>query len=151
MNIINTDEINNENIPDGKVYHIHAIWIGALIGGPLVAGYFLAKNFNTFNEISAANASKMLSLIFTLIILTLIYLLNDYINIPRSLWSILYSAIAIMIFKYYQEKKVNEHLQNGGFTYDWVNVVVYTLIGFVFTLFLTGYLFFWGIIANAFK
>jgi hypothetical protein len=44
------EEILDAEKPMQKIYNTKAIIIGTFLGGPLVAGYFIAENFKAFNE-----------------------------------------------------------------------------------------------------
>ena len=58
--------ILNNQIPTEKIYKDKEVWVGTFLGGPLVAGYFIAKNFKVFGEADKARKTWVIAIIATM-------------------------------------------------------------------------------------
>src|SRR6218665_3420488 len=115
-----------EEIPTEKIYSEKAIRIATFFAGPLVAGYCIAENFKVFNDKEKAQKTWIITAIISFFIVCLVFLLHE--NFPSIIFPIIYSFIASYFLKTYQEKNIQNHLTNGGETYNGWRV---TLIGLV--------------------
>lgn len=116
-------------IPTYKIYKERAIWVGTFLGGPLVAGYLIAENFKAFNEIEKAKKTWLFAIISTILIFGGIFLIPETIKIPNQIIPIIYTAIAYYLAKHFQEKKMIEHIENGGEYYSWWRIIAIGVIG----------------------
>lgn len=116
-------------IPTHKIYKERAIWVGAFLGGPLVAGYLIAENFKVFNEPEKAKKTWFFTIISTILIFGGIFLLPETIKIPNQIIPITYTVIAYYLAKHFQEKKMMEHIKNGGEYYSWWRIIAIGVIG----------------------
>ena len=129
-----TDNIEKNIIPDYKIYKDKAIITGTYLGGPLVAGYFLAKNFKAFNEPDKAKKAWIYSIIFTIILFSSLFLIPDVEKVPRYLIPLTYTGIVYLLINRYQIDKINSHITIGGQFYSWWRTIAISLIGTVITI-----------------
>jgi L-lactate permease len=118
-----------EEIPTEKIYTEKAITVGTFLGGPLVAGYFMAENFKVFGDFDKARKTWIITILATLFIFGLIFLIPENINIPNMIFPIIYMGIAAYFTKKYQEKQINTHIENGGEHYNWWRTLLISIIG----------------------
>ncbi|WP_428228515.1 hypothetical protein [Flavobacterium sp.] len=134
MEEIVSDKSVFEEIPTEKIYTEKAIRIGTFLGGPLVAGYFMAENFKVFNDDEKVKKTWIITILFTLLVFGLIFLIPENINIPNIIFPIIYMGIAGYFTKKYQEKNINEHTQNGGEHYNGWRIAGISFIGCMVTV-----------------
>jgi hypothetical protein len=53
-----------EEVPTEKIYSEKAIRVGTFLGGPIVAGYFIAENFKVFGDFDKVKSILIFGLIF---------------------------------------------------------------------------------------
>jgi len=123
----------NEQI-DAKIYKENAIVIGTFLGGPLVAGYFFAENFKTFNEPEKVRPTWIISLTTLLCIILIAILIPEDLNIPNQIIPITYTAIAYGLYKSHQEEKAKQLFENGSPVYSWWKVLGISIIGLFITI-----------------
>ena len=128
------NETIDSEIPKGKIFKDKAFWVATFLGGPLVAGYLFAKNFKTLGQPEKVKPTWIIAIITTIVIFGGVFLIYENINIPNQIIPIAYSAIAIGLFKKYQEEKANEHIKFGGLIYGWWKVIGVSIIGGVITI-----------------
>lgn len=126
----NQDQANKT----GKVYKKYAIILGSLLGGPIVAGYFFANNFNLLGEKEKANKAWIISILTTIVIILIAFLIPENSKIPNQIIPIAYTAAASYLFKTHLEIKTLKFIELGGKVYHWIRVVGIALIGLFFTL-----------------
>ncbi len=102
-------DLLTEQIQKNKIYKDKAIWVGTFLGGPLVAGYYIAENFKAFNDSKKA------------------------IKIPNATIPIIYTVIAYSLTQHFQGKKITTHLDLGGEFFGWWRTIAVALIGAVIT------------------
>lgn len=122
-----------KEIPQQKIYSEKAIRAGTFLGGPLVAGYFLSENFKAFNDFEKVKTTWIITLISTVIIFALIFIIPENINIPNIVFPLIYTGIAAYFIKQYQEKNINEHLKNGGEEFGWGRTIGVSIAGCILT------------------
>lgn len=120
-----------QEIPTEKIYTDKAIRVGTFLGGPLVAGYFMAENFKVFGDSDKVKKTWTITILVTILIFGLIFLVPEQINakIPNIVFPLLYMAIAAYFTKQYQETQINKHLENGGEQYGWWRTIGISIIG----------------------
>lgn len=121
-------------VPTEKIYTEKAIWLGAFLGGPLVAGYFIAENFKVFNDDEKAKKTWMITIAATVVIFSILFLIPEDTKIPTQLFPLVYIVIASYLTKYFQEQKMNEHIKNGGKKFNWWRTIAVGLIGSAVTI-----------------
>lgn len=128
------NEILDAKIPEEKIYKSQAIWVGTFLGGPLVAGYLFAENFKSLDQPEKVKPTWIIAIISTVIIFGGVFLIPENINFPNQLIPLLYSLIAMGLFKKFQEKNATEHINSGGSIYSWWRVVGISIIGVLITM-----------------
>jgi hypothetical protein len=128
------EQTENIQTPTRKIYKDRAIWAGTFLGGPLVAGYLIAVNFNVFNDPAKAKKTWIYSIIATCVIFGGLYLIPNPEKIPKQIIPLIYTAIAYYIVQHYQGTKINSHINSGGQTYNWWRAFGIGLIGTVITV-----------------
>lgn len=89
------DQTINIQKPTKKIYKDRAISVGTFLGGPLVAGYFIAENFKVFGEYEKAKKTWIYTIIATVIIFGGIFLIPDDVKVPNQIIPLVYTGIAI--------------------------------------------------------
>jgi hypothetical protein len=117
-----------------KIYKESAVWVGTMLGGPLVAGYLMAKNFKAFNEISKAKKTWIYSIIGTILIFGGAFLIPDDVKMPKQIIPLLYTMIAYLFAKHFQSKNISAYIALGGKPFGWRRTIVVSLIGLGITL-----------------
>ena len=99
-----------------EVYTNKAIGIATYLGGPLVGGLFLYKNFKLFDEDDGARNVLIFSFILFFAFFELVLLIPDAVfdKIPRFVIPSIYTGILYYIFKKFQDEKVSNFLASGG-------------------------------------
>lgn len=120
---------NFVEIPTKKIYRDRAIWVGSFLGGPVVAGYFIAENFKVFKDYKKAKTTWIITIISTIIIFGGIFLIPENIKIPNQIIPIIYTSIAYYLAKHYQEQNIREHIKNGGEFFNWWRTIGIAIIG----------------------
>jgi hypothetical protein len=118
-----------------RIYKENAIWVGAYIGCPLVAGYFIAENFKSFNEINNAKKTWLVTIIGTIMIFCGISLIPDNVfdKIPNFIIPLFYAAIAYGVVKQCQSKNLSAFIAIEGRPFGWWRIIIISLIGLAIT------------------
>ena len=125
---------DNQITPKGKVYKDRMLWIGTFLGGPLVAGYIIAENFKAFGRPDSANKTWLFTILATIIIFAGVFSIPEDSKIPDQLIPLIYIGIAALIFRYYQGKQIQSHIESGGQVYQWGRGIIIGIIGLAVTL-----------------
>lgn len=128
-----------------RFYTSFLVLLGTFIGGPIVAGVLLAKNFKLLNKKNAAIISLIIGAIITILIAFLLNVVLDYKKLPSYLIPGLSLAIAALIFEFTQAKSIKELDKSIYKKASAWNSVLYGLGGML-VLFILIFLFhiFWG-------
>ena len=113
------EETINIQAPTEKIYKDKAIYIGTFIGGPLVAGYFIAENFKAFGEDNRAKKTWLYTIIATIVIFGGIFLIPDSSKIPNQIIPLIYTGIAYYLVKHFQGQNIEAHINSGGKLFSW--------------------------------
>ena len=134
--IIITEQAREAVALTKRIYKDRAIWVGAVFGGTLVAGYLIAENFKAFNEIDKARKTWIYSIIGTILICSGAILMPDDIHakIPNSIIPLLYGLIAALFVHYFQRRNISAYLALGGKPFGWGRIIIVSLIGVVINL-----------------
>lgn len=99
-----------------KIFTKKAILWGTFLGGPLVAGFLMHRNYKLFGEYYAAQRTLILSIFFTIVLFSILLLIPDYVfdKIPRVLIPIVYTGIIEIIVNKTQKRQIEEYVKNGG-------------------------------------
>lgn len=131
-NVASDQDTNPVNpIPTETIYTQNSIWAGSLLGGPLVAGYIIARNFKAFNESNKAWVTWIITIGTTAVIFGVAFLLPDmtWRGIPVA-----YTAMAYALIRHYQGAKIDAHIKASGATHGYLNIIGVSIAGLIITL-----------------
>lgn len=123
-----------EAILTKQIYTPNHIRFGTFLGGPLVAGYYLAENYKVFGEPGKAKAAWIYAIAATVVIYGGIIALPQTVKIPGFVFPIAYGWVAFYLTEHFQGAQINAHGNNGEGFFGWGRVVVISLIGVAITL-----------------
>jgi hypothetical protein len=110
--------------PDFKLYNDRSIYIGTFLGGPLVAGYFLAENFKRLGQPALARKSWLIAIGATILILAAVVLIPGIGKVPPYIIPLAYTGLAMYFIKKSQGEAIKSHLARGGRLYSaWFGVL----------------------------
>ena len=115
--------------PSQKIYRDRAIWVGTFLGGPLIAGYLIAHNFEAFGESHKATKTWIYAVVATVIIFGTAFLIPETIKIPNQLIPLIYTGIAYYLVHHFQGKSITTHVDNGGQFYSWWRAIGVSMVG----------------------
>lgn len=130
----NEEIILEQQVPAGKVYGERAAWTGVFLGGPIVAGYFIAENYKLFEQPEKAKRTWIISTIATVIIFGALFFAPNAEKLPRYIVPIIFAGITYWIIQYYQGNDIKAHVQAGGGVYSRWRAALVGLIGAIVTL-----------------
>lgn len=119
-----------------KIFTKKSILFASFLGGPLVAGFLIYKNYRVFEKYETAQKSLIISIVCTIIIFSGIFLIPSNIidKFPNSLIPFIYTGIIALIINKYQDNLINDYLANGGLkASNWV-AAGYSLVGLIIIL-----------------
>jgi hypothetical protein len=123
------EEIIDLEAPLQKTYPEKAIWVGTILGGPLVAGYMIAENFKALNEPYKARQTWIITIIASVVIFGGLLLLPENSSFPNGIIPLIYGLIAVQLFKGYQGKNIQVHINSGGKYFNWGRSICVALLG----------------------
>jgi hypothetical protein len=123
----------NKSKPKNKVFKDKAIGTGAFIGGPLAAGYFLAENFKATNQPEKVKTTWIITILATIAIFSIAFMIPANSKFPNQIIPAIYTFIAYLLFKNYQEKQVLEKIESGGTYHSWWRVIGASVISLLIT------------------
>lgn len=129
--------------PQEKIFKDKAFWVGTFIGGPLVAGYFLAENFKVFKEFDKVKKSWVYAILTTIIVFIISFSIPENVKVPNQLIPLIYTGLAYFLVIHFQGDKIKEHLDSGGKPHSWWRIIGISFIGLIVTtLPIIGYVYF---------
>ena len=125
------------NINPNKVYKEGAIQIATFLGGPLVAGYFIATNFKQLGEEHKVKRTWLFTILGFIAYMVLAY------NVPDSVPGIVFTGISTLLTAFivqrYQSTQIKAHIEAGGTMYSTKRAVLIGLgVGIVFIALVVG-------------
>ena len=123
----------NQPIPPEKVYLEKQLWLGSYLGGPLVAGYLLARNFKAFGESGKARNVWIVTVAGTVLLFAALMFAPYVDRVPGFLFPLVYTAIASIYFQMTQGKQIAARVAAGAPVYGWGRVVGVAVIGLIVT------------------
>jgi len=127
------DYLPDTNTTTEKIYKDKAIWFGSFVGGPLVAGYFIAENFKVLNEPENAKATWNYTIPLTILIFSLALVIPQSSNFPSIVIPLAYTLFAYYFSKQHQGAGIEAHLEAGGEEFSWWRIIGISLLGLVLT------------------
>lgn len=119
-------------IPANAIYGIWAILLGAVFGGPLVAGYMLANNFKVFdgNDLRAKKAWRYAVFATIAVVLAALFFPLEIARwIPNLFFSIVLFGAAGIVVHRTQRRDIEAHVAAGKYKFSSGRIVVVCLIG----------------------
>jgi hypothetical protein len=119
-----------------KIFTNKAISVATFFGGPLAAGFLIAKNFKVFEKPDAARNSIFIGILSTILLFTGILLApEDIINkIPQPLIPAIYTLIIAGLVDWLQGAEIKKFLKsNGQKASNWI-AAGYGFVGLIITL-----------------
>lgn len=117
-----------------KIYRDRAIWVGTFLGGPLVAGYLIAENFNAFNDTGKAKKTWIFAIITTIVVFGGVFMIPENVKIPNQIIPLIYTAIAYYFVQHFQGKNIVSHISSGGQLFSWWRTIAVGIIGLAITI-----------------
>ena len=130
------DNLKETNATTEKIYKDRAIWFGSFVGGPLVAGYFIAENFKVLDEPENARSTWNYTIPLTILIFSLALVIPQSSNFPSIVIPLAYTLFAYYFSKQYQGAGIAAHLEAGGEEFSWWRIIGISLLGLVITFIL---------------
>ena len=127
-------------IPTYKLYKDKAIYLVTFIGGPLVAGYLIAENFKQLGQLGKVKTTWIISIVSTIVIFGGLFLIPNVEKVPNYIIPIIYTGIAQILVKKFQEDAIKAHIETGGQTFSnwraaWIGIVgLVILIAIIFII-----------------
>lgn len=129
---ITFDQPLDTDLKERKVYLLRAVWIGTLLGGPLVAGYMMAYNFKTLHQERKAIYTWIITSAITLILFFVITSLPESDTQRFRIVPFIDGGIAYLLVQLLQLKQLNEYIINGGKAFNvWTSVLAGIIIAVV--------------------
>lgn len=99
-----------------KVFTNQAISMATFIGGPLSAGFLMAKNFIAFGNRSAAQNTLIISFISSILLYALFFIIPQHSidAIPSTLLPVFYTTVVTVLVAKLQGSKIDEHISSKG-------------------------------------
>lgn len=116
------------------IYNATHVRLGTFIGGPLIAGYFMAENYKVFGEYGKAKAAWIYAIAAAIVIFGGVFLIPETVHVPNYIIPIAYCWIAFYLTQHFQGEQINAHIKTGEGLFGWGRVVLISLIGLVVTL-----------------
>ena len=124
----------NQMVTERKIYKGKALWVGALFGGTLAAGYIIAENFKAFNKPDKARKTWLFAVLATIVFIAGTFIIPEYVHkFPNIILPFIYTGIAALVLNRYQGELIRAHIKAGGQVYKWGRIVIIGLIGLVVT------------------
>jgi len=141
-----TDEQPIEStIYRSSIYNTKQIRLGTFLGGPLVAGYLIAANFNAFNEPGKARNTWIGSILFTILLFGILFITPTSGKLPQVVFPLIYSWAAYGLAQQFQGKNINAYINSGEAIFSWWRLVGVSLLGCAITVILLfGVIYFSG-------
>ena len=118
----------------GKIYKEIMIYVATFIGGPLAAGYLIAKNFQVFKDKEKVALTWSFTIITTILFFLKAYLSRDITNLLNQLIPIGYTIIiAFFLVHRFQGRDISEHIKQDRQIYGWGRAICVGLISLAIT------------------
>jgi hypothetical protein len=124
----------DNQIPVEKIYKDKEVWVGTFLGGPVVAGYMIARNFKALGENSKVLKTWAVTLVATVFIFGIAFFAPYAERVPNFLFTLVYTGIAFLLMQIYQGEKIKTFLRAGGRIHSWWKTLGVTFIGMIITI-----------------
>jgi hypothetical protein len=116
------------------IYNAMHVRLGTFLGGPLIAGYFIAENYKVFGDYGKAKAAWIYAIAATIVIFGGVFLIPETVHIPNYVIPIAYCWIAFYLTQHFQGEQINMHAKTGEGLFGWGRVILIGLIGLAVTV-----------------
>lgn len=120
-------------VPARKVYTPKMIRVATFLGGPLIAGYLIAENYNIFDDSRKEKMTWVYTVGFLMVLVAVIIFIPFGNNSPKYIIPLLYSWACYSLVQYLQGRSIDGHIKAGGVAHGWGRVILISLIGAVVT------------------
>jgi hypothetical protein len=120
--------------PAFKLYKDNSIFVGTILGGPLVAGYLAAENFKQIGEMEMVKKTWTIAIFSSILIFAGILFIPNIQKVPNFFLPLAYTMIAQYLVQTSQGAAIKTHVEKGGQTYSAWRAAWIGLIGLVITL-----------------
>jgi len=117
-----------------RIYTERAIWLGTFLGGPITGGYFIAENFKTFHDKTNVVKTWVGTIVISLLLIASTLFIPATDKIPGVTYAFVYTFIASLVVKHYQQTKIAQFLSEGGLPHKRWTVIGRGSIGFFIML-----------------
>lgn len=121
---------------DVHVFSAPKIGVGAYLGGPLVATFMLARNFTALGHARPAKLTWLLGGLGSVLLFAAVMVVPEGIldRVPNMVFPLVYTGIAIAVFKARQQEELDAHLAADGKAASGWRVAAIAVLGLVFTV-----------------
>ena len=123
-----------DSVPEFKLYKESAVRLATFFGGPLVAGYLIAENFNLLGHPEKIKTTWLYTIGAAIVIFGGVFLIPQTANIPNYIIPIAYAWIASGIVHQTQGNEIKKHIEIGGQLFSAWRVAGISLVGLVITV-----------------
>ena len=126
---------------ENEIFKSSQIKIAAFLGGLPLGGYFIYKNFVSFNDIEKAKYTRIITVLSTIILMVIINIIPEKIG---YLIPIISCSIVSLVVHYFQEKRIEECIKNGYATVSLKKSIALNIAGMIIifaSFFSVGYFF----------
>src|ERR1700712_4767815 len=116
------------------IYSANQIRLGTFLGGPLVAGYFIAENYKVFGEAGKGKAAWIYAIAFSIVLFGSIFAIPDDVHVPGYIIPIIYCWVTYYLVQHFQGKQIDALTNGGEGLFSWWRVVLIGLIGLAVTM-----------------
>jgi len=113
-------ELETPTTPDLKFYSIRSISLATFIGGPILGGIVMRKNFVNMGQKLNGTLALVIGIVATIAIFAFLFSIPKEIagKIPPPVIPGIYTAFAYLIAQRLMGKELKEHKDNGGTYYS---------------------------------
>jgi hypothetical protein len=130
-------DLEAAEISGRKIFSDKTFWVAAFLGGPLAGGYLFAENYKTLQQAEKVKRTYIITIVSVILFFVVIFILQDTVKIPRTLYAIGYISIITGLFNHFQEKQVSAYIAGGGQIHSWERVIMTGIICLIITV-ITG-------------
>lgn len=91
----NEEIILEPQVPVGKIYSEKAVWTGVFLGGPVVAGYFIAENYKRFGQNNKAKRAWLISIVATISIFGTLFFIPNVEKLPKYIIPLILGGVIL--------------------------------------------------------
>lgn len=130
------ESTTNHQSADGKIYKDKEIWVGALLGGVLAAGYMIAHNYKTFGAADKARKTWLVTVAALVFLLYISFFAPYFDRVPGTFFSLVLAGITVVLVQMYQGENIKAHVSAGGRIHSWWTTLGVSLVGAVVSVLL---------------